>query len=597
MTIATVPHPREIAGHLVAVNVGLPQDVDWHGRTVHTGVWKHPVEGARMVRSLNVDGDGQGDLAGHGGPHRAVLVYQLQSYQHWQREFGRDDFEYGQFGENFTVDGMADDEVCIGDQYEIGDALFEVSQPRVTCYRVGLRLGQPRLPALLVSHRRPGFYLRVLREGLVEAGALIVKVKSGAEQMTVSFVDGLLYLPGHDRADVVRALRMPALSPGWQGSFQAIVDAGPGSGGNVGLNVEGGASAPAWEGFRPMRIVDVVHETATVASIRLAAEDGTPLPAALPGQFITMRLALGAGQPAVSRSYSLSGEPGSPQYRVSVKREPLGLVSAHVHAHLRAGGSVEVAAPRGRFTLDAGTGPALLLSAGIGVTPVLAMLHALVHAGSSREVWWLHGARNGAEHPFAAEIRGLLARLPNAHARVCYSAPLATDRAGRDFDSQGRLSAAFLQTLPLPLDGHAYICGPDAFMAEVRAALTRLGLDDARVHAELFGAGPAQTPGIAAAAAVPPHAPAGAPGQGPEVTFARSGLTVRWRKDLASLLELAEACDVPTRWSCRTGICHTCEVGLVAGDVSYDPPPVDLPVGGNVLVCCSAPGDDVVLDL
>jgi ferredoxin-NADP reductase/MOSC domain-containing protein YiiM len=597
VTTVTAPHPPEIAGHLVALNVGLPQDVDWRGRTVHTGVWKHAVEGARMVRALNIDGDGQGDLGGHGGPHRAVLVYQLDSYQHWQREFGRDDFEYGQFGENFTVDGMADDEVCIGDQYEIGDALFEVSQPRVTCYRVGLRLGQPRLPALLVSHRRPGFYLRVLREGMVESGDPIVKVKAGAEQMTVSFVDGLLYLPGHDRADVVRALRMPALSPGWQGSFQAIIAAGPGSSGNVGLSAESAAPPPAWEGFRPLRIIDVVPETATVSSIRLVAQDGEPLPAALPGQFITLRLALGEGQPAVSRSYSLSGTPGAPQYRVSVKRERLGLVSAHIHAHLRAGESVEVAAPRGRFILDAGAGPALLLSAGIGVTPVLAMLHALVQAGSSREVWWLHGARNSAEHAFAVEARALLERLPNARARVCYSAPLATDLAGRDFDSQGRLSAAFLQTLPLPLDGHAYICGPDVFMAEIRAALTSLGLDEARVHTEAFGAGPAQTPGIAAGPAIAPHPPAGVPGQGPDVTFARSGLTVRWREDVASLLELAEACDVPTRWSCRTGICHTCEVGLVGGNVSYDPAPIDLPAGGNVLVCCSAPSEDVVLDL
>ena len=117
-----------------------------------------------MVRRLNIDGDGQGDLAGHGGEQRAALVYQLESYRHWERELGRPEFAFGQFGENFTVDGLSDREVCIGDRYRIGEALFEVSQPRVTCYRVGLRMDEPRMAALLVSHGRPGFYLRVLEE-------------------------------------------------------------------------------------------------------------------------------------------------------------------------------------------------------------------------------------------------------------------------------------------------------------------------------------------------------------------------------------------------------------------------------------------------
>ena len=589
--------PTPLAGRLVAVNVGLPRDVQWRGRTVHTGVWKQSVPGPQMVRTLNIDGDGQGDLGGHGGPHRAVFVYQLDSYEHWRNELGRDDFEYGQFGENFTVDGLPDDEVCIGDQYEIGEALFEVSQPRVTCYRVGMRLGEPRLPALLVSHRRPGFYLRVLREGHVEAGDAIVKVAAGVGQLTVAEVDGLLYLPGHDRSGVARALDVPALSPGWQGSFRSMLEASPGATGNLGLSSEGLVPPPAWPGFRLIVIADVVPESASVVSLRLAAADGQPLERALPGQFVTLRLSLGDGGPPVSRSYSLSSPPGSGQYRISVKRETHGVVSAYIHAHLRSGGSVEMAAPRGRFVLEPGEAPVLLISAGIGATPVLAMLYALAEAGSTREAWWLHGARNSAEHPFAAEVRALLSRLPNARSLVCYSAPLPTDRAGQDFDHQGRLSAELLQAQGIPADAHAYICGPDVFMADTRAALLAMGADPARVHSEVFGAGPAQTPGIAAAAAVPPHAPEGAVGTGPAVTFARSGLTVRWRADFASLLELAEACDVPTRWSCRTGVCHSCESGLVAGSVSYDPEPVDLPAEGTILVCCAAPSDEVVIDL
>jgi len=584
-------------GRLVAVNVGLPRDVDWRGRTVYTGVWKHAVHGPQMVRKLNIDGDGQGDLEGHGGPNRAVLVYQLASYDHWRRELGRDDFEYGQFGENFTVEGLPDDEVCVGDQYGIGSALFEVSQPRVTCYRVGLRLGEPRLPSLLVSHRRPGFYLRVLREGTVEAGDPIVRVKTGPERMTVADVDALLYLPGHDRDAVARALRIPALSPGWQGSFEALLRTGQDANGNAGLNDTAAAPPPAWSGFRPTRVVEVVRETATVVSLRLATVDGQALPSALPGQFVTLRVRLTGGPPATSRSYSLSGAPGSPEYRVSVKREPEGVVSTFVHTTLRAGAVVEMAAPRGRFTLDTGDAPVLLLSAGIGATPVLSMLHALVAARSTREVWWLHGARNSSEHPFAAEVRTLLAQLPNARPWICYSAPLQADRVGRDYTRHGRLSGDFLDGLTLPRDAHAYICGPQAFMTDVQAALARLGTDTARVHTEVFGAGPALTPGIAAGPATPPHPPQGDAGQGPDVTFARSGLTVPWREDFTSLLELAEACDVPARWSCRTGVCHTCEAGLLAGTVSYDPPPVDLPADGQLLVCCAAPDADVVIDL
>lgn len=209
---------------LIAVNVGMPKDVAWHGKTTHTGIWKQPVAGPVMARRLNLDGDGQGDLAGHGGEQRAVLVYQLDSYRHWQDYLKRDDFTYGQFGENFTVDGLADDEVCVGDRFTIGDAAFEVTQPRVTCYRVGLRLGEPQMAALLVSHHRPGFYLRVLTEGRVRAGDEIVKTASGPEEMTVAEMSALLYLPGHARPQLERALRIPALSPGWQTSMRALLD-------------------------------------------------------------------------------------------------------------------------------------------------------------------------------------------------------------------------------------------------------------------------------------------------------------------------------------------------------------------------------------
>src|SRR5499425_475427 len=208
---------------LLSLNVGLPRDVAWRGKTVRTAIWKFPVDGGRMVRKLNIEGDAQADLAGHGGEQRAVFVYQLDSYDYWKRFLVRDDFSFGQFGENFTVEGLADDEVCIGDRYRIGDAIFEVTQPRVTCYRVGMRMNEPRMPALLVEHHRPGFYFRVLQEGEVGAGDDIVKIIDGPEQLTVAEVDALLYLPGHSTEQLQRALRIPALSKGWQGSFKAML--------------------------------------------------------------------------------------------------------------------------------------------------------------------------------------------------------------------------------------------------------------------------------------------------------------------------------------------------------------------------------------
>src|SRR5947209_19031814 len=142
---------------LLSVNVGLPREVTWQGKTVRTSVWKSPIPGRRMVRKLDIDGDAQGDLAGHGGEHRAVFVYQPDSYRYWERELKRHDFVLGQFGENFTVEGLADDAVSIGDRFRIGTALFEVTQPRVTCYRVGMRMDDPRMAALLVGRHRPGF--------------------------------------------------------------------------------------------------------------------------------------------------------------------------------------------------------------------------------------------------------------------------------------------------------------------------------------------------------------------------------------------------------------------------------------------------------
>jgi ferredoxin-NADP reductase/MOSC domain-containing protein YiiM/ferredoxin len=581
-------------GSLLSVNVGMPKDVPWQGKTVFTAVFKDAVSGARRVAELNVDGDGQGDLGGHGGEQRAVFVYQLDSYHYWERELGRDDFVHGQFGENFTIEGPGDEEVCIGDRYQIGSAIFEVTQPRVTCYRVGIRMNDPRIPALLVSHRRPGFYFRVLQEGEVEAGDEILKLASGPEQMTVAEVSALLYLPGHPRQQLLRALRIPALSAGWQESLRALLDGEPGAG-NPGLVAA--SPPPAWAGFRRLTVTAIERESDSVISIRFDSPDATPLPAARPGQYVTLRVKPDDDQTSLLRNYSLCGPPDAGYYRIAVKREPDGAASGYLHTRLAAGDQLDIAAPRGTFMLDASDGPVLLISAGIGATPVLAMLQALAEAHSGREIWWLHGARSGREHSFGAESRSLLGSLPHVRACVYYSRPGPDDVQGRDFDSKGRLTGTLVAELEPPRSAEAYLCGPTPFMEEISASLAAIGLEASRIHTEPFGPAPGLTPGIAPTPTRTPHPPSGRPGNGPTIEFARSDLAIPWSDDYASLLEFAEACDVPVRWSCRTGVCHNCETTLIAGKLDYNPDPVEPPADGSALICCSQPGERVVLDL
>ncbi|MFL5903641.1 MAG: MOSC domain-containing protein [Solirubrobacteraceae bacterium] len=585
---------EKLVGTLLSVNVGMPKDVSWQAKTVFTGVFKDSVTGRRRVRRLNLDGDGQGDLGGHGGEQRAVFVYQVDSYRYWERELGRNDFAYGQFGENFTVEGLGDDEVCIGDRYQIGTAIFEVTQPRVTCYRVGIRMNDPRIPALLVSHHRPGFYFRVLEEGDVEAGDDIIKLGAGPEQMSVAEADALLYLPGHRRQQLLRALRIPALSPGWQASFRALLEPGPGSG-NAGLAVT--SPPPAWPGFRRLTVTAITRESDSVISVRLEDPKGAPLPAARPGQYLTLRVSPGGQQRSVLRNYSLSGPPDAGYYRITVKREKDGAASGYLHTRLAVGDELDIAAPRGTFILDRTQAPVLLISVGIGATPVLAMLQALAQEHSDREIWWLHGARSSREHSFAAEARALLASLPNVRAHVYYSRPGPDDLEGRDFDGAGHLTPSLLADLEPPRDAEAYLCGPTPFMEGISAGLAAMGIDAARIHTEPFGPAPGLTPGIATTPARMPHPPAGQAGNGPTIEFARSDLAVGWSGDYASLLELAEACDVPVRWSCRTGVCHNCETTLIAGKVEYAPDPVEPPADGSALICCSQPRGDIVLDL
>jgi len=580
---------------LLSVNVGLPRDIAWKGRTVHTAIWKQPVHGRCRAGRLNLDGDAQGDLAGHGGEQRAVFVYQIESYRYWQEQLKRTDFVHGQFGENFTIEGLPDDAVCIGDRYQIGSALFEVTQPRVTCYRVGIRMNEPRMPALLTSSGRPGFYFRVLQEGGVGAGDEIVKVGEAKERMTIAEINALLYSPNHARDRLERALRIEALSPGWRSSFEALLQSQ--TSGNAGLVPEA-AAHPAAPGFRPLAVTAIDQESADVFSLTMQGPDAQPLPTAMPGQYVVLRLQCTTGDAPLFRSYSLSGPLSTERYRVSVKVEPNGAAGTYLREHVRVGDTLDVSSPRGSFILQSGERPVVLLSAGIGATPVLAMLYALAAAPSTRPVLWLHAARDRGHHPFAAEVRRLMLELTHGRSYVCYSRPGSRDKMGEDFDATGHLSRSVFDELRVPREADVYLCGPTRFMADMKETLATLGVAPERIHVEIFNGSESMTPGVVGAATRASHLPKDDANTGPLVSFARSGIAAHWKASAyQSILELAEACDVPVRWSCRTGVCHNCESGLISGSVTYQPDPLDPPAEGNVLICCSQPQDDVVIDI
>ncbi len=379
------------------------------------------------------------------------MVYQTESYDHWRRHFDRDDLVPGMFGENFTITGLGDDEVCIGDRYRIGEAEFEVTQPRVTCFRVGMRLAEPDMPNLLVAHHRPGFYLRVVTEGRVTAGDTIELVASRTPRVERRRHRraALSARPRHRHA--AKAVDIPALSPGWQQSFAELLAAHDGTAQATAppIGVE-----PGWSGFRKLRIVETHRESPSVLSIEFESEDGTELPIARPGQYLTLRFP-DAGSPAPLRSYSLSGGNPGHRYRISVKREERGLVSRWLHQHAEPGCVLEIAAPRGDFYLGDDAGPVVLVSAGIGVTPVLAMLHALAAQGSERQIRWLHITRDTQSLAFGAEVSTLVASLPNAHHQIFFTA------------DTGRPDGRTIAALKLPHDADAYLCGPNAFMEEM----------------------------------------------------------------------------------------------------------------------------------
>ena len=579
---------------LVGVNRAMPKQIVHEGKTVTTGIFKEPAADRVLLRRLNLEDDGQADLWGHGGAFRAVYVYSTENYDYWQRELGRDDFVHGQFGENFTVAGMPDDEICIGDRFRIGAALVEVSQPRIPCYKLAIKMGIDGFQNQFLDSGRVGFYFRVIEEGEVGAGDAIRLVARDPRRMSVREVSNLLFFDKDDLAAARKALSIPALSPGWKGSFEERL-------------AQATEATGAEDGFHTFVVDRKVAESETITSFYLTSADGAPLQAFLPGQFLTFKLDLPGRSEPLIRTYSLSDSANGDYYRISIKRElapserpdlPPGLSSNYFHDHVDTGTALTIGPPRGKFHLDQESGRAVvLLSAGVGLTPMLSMLNALVEGRAGRPVWFVHGARNGREHAMAAHVRRLAREHEKVTAHIRYSDPAPDAVAANHFDSVGRVDIALLKRV-LPFDDYDfYLCGPPPFMKSLYCGLLGLGIAAPRIHYEFFGPASALTDEAEPCGQAKVRTAAAEVSGDVRVSFARSGVTAAWDPACATILDLAEQHGLSPDYSCRSGICHTCISTLVEGEVEYLEQPLQAPPAGSVLICCARPTSDLVIEV
>ncbi len=581
---------------LLSVNVSLPKTVAYEGKTVATGIFKEPVAGRVMVRRLNLAGDGQADLSVHGGIDKAVYVYDLDSYRYWRRELGRDDLAYGHFGENLTVEDLADDRVHIGDVFRIGEALLEVSQPRVPCFKLELKMEMPGFSRQFLTSGRLGFYCRVLEEGKLGAGDAVERVRAGPEQVSVRETARLLYFDDDNLEKIRRVLRIPALAPGWRDAFAELLA------GSQGMPKKNRVAARAWPGFRTFVVDKKVPESQDITSFYIIPEDRVPLPVYLPGQFLTFKLAIPGRSRPVIRTYSLSDGPcHEGYYRVTIKREALPADPAiasgshYFHDRVEPGTRLSVAAPRGDFYLNPQQQtPVVLLSGGVGLTPMISMLNAIVHVGRKRPVWFVHGTRNGVHHAMCRHMRRLAAENDNVRVHICYSRPRPEDVKGLDYDSPGHVSVELLKQLLPDQAMDFYLCGPPPFMKSLFQDLRAWGVPESRIRYELFGPASLLTEGTR----VPLRKAKPVAGAADfEVVFLKSGATARWDPDYDNLLDFVEDQGIYPEFDCRSGICQSCMHELLEGEVDYAVEPLDPPYPGQVLLCCARPRTDLVIDV
>lgn len=577
---------------LLSVNVSLPKQVPYNGKIITTGIFKEPVSSRVMVHALNVQGDGQADRKVHGGRDMAVYAYPFEHYKFWEETLGRSEFPFGQFGENLTVEGLSEETVRVGDVFRVGGALLQVTQPRIPCYKLALRMGEGTdFPKRFQDSGKLGFYLRVIEEGEIGAGDAIDRVATDGRSVTIAeFIS--IYLHGiHDPGSLRRVLASRDLGDAWRIYLEKMLE-----------KAEPTSSPRGWSSYRTFVVDRKVPESETITSFYLVPEDGETLSSYQPGQFLTFRLEVPGHSKPITRTYTISDHPNSDYYRVSIKREtppahrpdaPPGLSSNYFHDHVQPGAKLRVKAPRGEFRLDLSDDtPVVLVSAGVGLTPMISMLNGIIAAGSERPVWFIHGTRNGREHAMGEHMRRLAAEHDNVHLHVRYSRPEPEDVEGQNHDGIGHITVDVLKELLPPAAYNFYLCGPTPFMRSLYNDLLDWGVAESRIHYEFFGPASVLKAGAEKA---PTKVTGDESSPAFDVVFDQSGVTAAWDPAIDSILELAEAHGLRPDYSCRSGICHTCMCKLIAGEVTYVVEPADLPDPGCVLICCSKPVSDVIV--
>jgi ferredoxin-NADP reductase/MOSC domain-containing protein YiiM len=581
---------------LISINVSMPKTVYHQGRLVNTGIFNEPVAGRVMVRKLNVDGDGQADLKVHGGVYKAVYIYDIENIRYWRKVLGRNDIGYGHFGENFTVEGMPDDRIHIGDVFRIGGVLLEATQPRVPCFKLEIKMDLPGFSQKFLASGRLGFYCRVIQEGEVEAGDSIERIQVGPEKITVQEFARLYYFDTRNLEKIRRILRIPSLPPGWSRAFGKLLDTA-GKKGKKRKTLE-----RAWQGFRPFIVSQKVPESQSMTSFYLMPEDREPLPPYMPGQFLTFKLNIPGIRRSVIRTYTLSDCPCHTEYyRITVKREPqpedpeIISVSNYFHDIIEPGTRLKVAASRGDFFLDPKEGtPVVLISGGVGMTPMISMINAVVDSGNKRPVWFVHGTRNGLHHAMGEHMRQIVAEHDNITVHIRYSRPRPEDIQGRDYDSIGHVTVHLLKELLPDNDMDFYLCGPLPFMHSLIKGLWEWDVPEHRIRFEVFGPDALMLEGARPKRRQKKKA---VEEESYNIVFSQSQITAQWDPESENLLNFAEEQGVFPDFSCRAGICQTCGYQLLEGQVDYNFDPLAPPYPGQVLLCCTRPKSDLVIDV
>ena len=575
--------------HVVSINAGPLQPLAVQREVIKTGFYKGPCEGEVRVAQIGIEGDAR--VACATDLNRAVFFYQTSYYDQWRSELGRD-LPYGTIGENVTFNGPDDKDFFLGDILRIGSTVLRITQPRFPCRKLTARMQEgDDFPLRYLKSGRLGFFCNVMDEGAMSAGDPIELVHREADPYPLTEFARVTFLEPRDAEGLRRMLACPVLVPEWRIRVERTL--------RRALGAEG------WSDYRPLDVVRRHAENLDTVSLDLEDPAGETLPDFVAGQFVTLRLDVPGETDPVVRTYTINGRSASGRgYSIAVKRiiggdrngSMTGIGSSYVNSTVREGDALMALPPRGLFMVEPGSRPIALLSAGIGVTPMAAMLEQLESCPLGRQVYFIHGARSGREHVLDARVRELTTGSQLLRRFVKYSQPSSDDLEGRDFDAAGRVTVDDIEALIPSLEADYYVCGPVTFMRDIIRGLVDRGVPKDRIRYEFFGQ---NEPLFDDPAAMEDSSEPATDAQGKPiiVTFARSGVSVPWTKGAFSILSLAEQRGLRLANSCRTGLCSVCVCRLDAGEVAYEVEPIEPPAAGEVMICCARPTTSVMLNL